>query len=1399
MDESLRHDNPNPTLTANYVSKMLFWWLNPLFNKGYKGWLEESDMYNVTPNDSSETTGEIMQAAWNKELEKQKHGKQASLLRSLFRAFGWKFMWFGVIVLFEEIIKLCQPVLLAELLDYFRQDSTTTTTEAWLYATGVIFCSVILAVVHHPYFFGASRLGMRARIGLCSLMYRKCLRLSNKSLNESSVGQIVNLMSNDVARFDQGMPFFHFLWMGPMQCLIALTYLWIRLGPQVLAALTVVLLLMPTQLLMGKLFSRLRRKTAVHTDKRVKVMNEIISGIRIIKLYCWEKPFGRLVEKLRSLEVSQLRRTRRVQASVMGPFFTTSQLSVLLFVLAYVLTGKEDEIRPGTVFLVMGVVQCLRLTCGLFLPLASQHLAETLVVIKRIENFLLLEELKKLNNQQPTNEHVGNGFSSDNHKTNYGVDVTNLTAKWDGNSAISNTLEDISMAVRPGDLVAVIGPVGSGKTSLLMSILGELPAQIGTVRVRGKIAYVSQHPWIFSGSLRQNILFGQAFNKTRYDKVIRISALSRDLSILPKGDATLIGDRGVNLSGGQKARVSLARALYMDADIYLLDDPLAAVDTTVGKHIFDKCIMQYLKDKPRILVTHQVQLLPVADEIIILTDGKVLSHGTFSELSKSGVDFSELLKLSEEETSEMYGHSESFLEKQDKPGPTTDSAIISESKRSRANSLTSVDSLGEDYVPDSVQLPEEEERETGAVDLQVFFVYFKSGAGIVLFVSLVLFLVLAQVLYVISDWWLAKWTTKLEDRHNALVTNSQLTIDSNTTAMGSAMNTTLQDIPEVDTYFNLYVYAGFILALIVSSLTRAFLFFKMAVTAGKNLHNMMFARILRTTMAFFDTNPVGRVLNRFSKDTGQIDDLVPWTMFDVIQNCLLTLGIVIVAAVLNPWVFIPVVPLLILFIIVRRYYVQTSRSVKRLEGTTRSPVFSYLSATLQGLHTIRAMHMEQQLTREFDAHQDLHTEAWFLFLATSRWLGIRLDWLSVTFIACVVYFSVVVSDSMDPGFVGLSVVYTMNLMGLFQWAVRQTVELENQMISVERVLQYTRLPIEADLESKHDQKPPDTWPSSGSLQAKGVSLRYSPSAPFVLKDINFDIHGGEKIGIVGRTGAGKSSLITALFRLAEPEGELTIDGVSIHSLGLHDLRKVISIIPQDPVLFTGSVRRNLDPFDEYSDSQLWTALEEVQLKEAITSNPDSLYMEVTEGGSNFSAGQRQLMCLARAVLGNTRILLIDEATANVDPITDELIQQTIRSKFKTCTVLTVAHRLHTIIDSDRIMVLDAGEIVEMDTPFELLTGRENGVFYSMVEQMGKAELEHLTELASKGHSTNNISKPQSPKANGVSHSPSSLTLTPAQITACLPEVKVTNGEIDLCASGIDNDAFTPDSSEVTRL
>lgn len=894
------------------------------------------------------------------------------------------------------------------------------------------------------------------------------------------------------------------------------------------------------------------------------------------------------------------------------------------------------------------------------------------------------------------------------------IEVDHLSAKWDAESE-QPTLSDISVSVKPGKLLAVIGPVGAGKSSLLMSILHELPQTEGSVKVRGKISYTSQQPWVFSASLRQNIVFGNKFDNARYSKIIKACALDKDIEVMPNGDSTMIGDRGVSLSGGQRARVSLARALYMEADVYLLDDPLSAVDAVVSRHLFQKVIKGILKNKPVILVTHQLHFLKEADEIIILKEGKCLGKGTFDEMSTSGIDFSSLLQTNEEEE-----------EKKKPPAVVYERATSVEHAHSslqNIGSTFSLTSIGTEFEPDPVKLPEEEERKDGQVGLWVYFKYFQAGSGPIKFPVLFLLNVIAQAAYIISDWWLARWANNEERRGDM--------IDQDALLRSQGTNVTNITIPDSQTDFNVYVFSGIIASVFIFGLLRALMYFKVAVDAAKHLHNKMFRRLLRVPIRFFDINPVGRVLNRFSKDTGHMDDNLPITFFDYIQCVLTILGIVIVVVVIIPYVFVLLIPILILLYITRRYHIITSRHIKRLEGTTRSPVFSHLSASLQGLHTIRALRVQEKFCEEFDNHQNLHTESWFLFLSSSRWLAVRLDWMCAIFITVVSFACVFLAKDLNAGLVGLLMTYAIMLMGLFQWGVRQSAEVESQMISVERVLEYSKLDTEENLES--DTPPPPSWPQNGKIVAKNARLRYGPNLPWVFHGLNFVINGREKVGLVGRTGAGKSSLISLMFRMAEIDGSIIIDDVDTQKIGLHELRNKISIIPQDPVLFTGPLRKNLDPFGESSDEQLWKALEEVQLKSAVDDLPGQLDSEVSEGGSNFSVGQRQLICLARAILRQNHILMIDEATANVDPRTDSLIQKTIREKFKQCTVLTIAHRLNTIMDSDKVMVLNEGNVVEFNHPHVLLQDTE-GYFYKMVQQTGKGESQKLLDIAKSTYS-----------------------------------------------------------------
>ncbi|XP_060072940.1 ATP-binding cassette sub-family C member 4-like isoform X1 [Ylistrum balloti] len=1299
MDETIRHHNPNPLLTANPISKIFFWWLNPTFTTGYKRRLEVEDLFNVVKQDSSEELGNKLEREWEKELKKQETGGKPSLLRALIRMFGFQYMLLGIIVFIEEGTKVVQPLLLGQLIRYFTPESTVSERDAYLYAMGVSLCAIVLAVSHHPYFFGVQRIGMQMRVACCSLLYRKSLRLSNTALGQTTTGQIVNLMSNDVNRFDTAAIFLHYLWVGPCQAIPVLIILWQELGPSTLAGFVVLLLLVPVQSWMGKLFSKLRHKTAIHTDERVKVMNEIITGMRVIKMYCWEKPFGELVSKLRKCERHCVWRSGMISAELTTLWMLGPRIMYYCLVVPVSLTGRP--LTPSELYTCLPLLFLLSHSIygGVFL--AIQNISQTLVTGKRAQKFLLLDELQVEKPNMGIRPQIRDCL----------VKIDNITAKWDENIE-QPTLKNISIEVGHGKLLAVIGPVGAGKSSLLMSILKEIPLSEGKVDVKGRIAYVSQQAWVFSASLRQNIVFGNAFDSRKYNRVLKACALHKDMDMMPQSDSTLIGDRGVSLSGGQRARVSLARALYMDADIYLLDDPLSAVDAAVSRHLFENVIQGVLKSKPVILVTHQLQFLAEADEVLILKDGECLGQGTFEEMASSGVDFSSLLKTEKDE--------EEDTEEKQQILQRLDSHISRSPGPSDFGSSISLASIGTEFQPEPVQLPEEEERKGGTIGWRVYFDYFKAGSGIFSFTILVLLNLLAQTAYVMSDWWLSIWSNQEEYRHYMIVQDQAL--------RDLGHNITNITIPYVDTHQNIYIFTGIIVAVFLFGILRALMFFKVAVDASMNLHNSMFNRLLRVPIAFFDTNPVGRILNRFSKDTGHMDDMLPITFFDFIQCFLLIMGIVLVVCIVNPWVFIPLVPLCIVFYITRTYHIRTSRHIKRLEGTTRSPVFSHLSASLQGLHSIRAFSVQDKFMEEFDNHQDLHSEAWFMFLSTSRWLAVRLDWICAIFVTIVAVLSVLMSKDMDAGKVGLSLTYAMTLMGMFQWAVRQSAEVENQMISVERVLDYSHLDMEADLDSSKDRKPPPEWPQNGEIKGENLCLQYSKSGPLVLKHLSFCIKGREKIGIVGRTGAGKSSLIAMMFRLTEPTGKVLLDGVNIQEIGLHDLRKHISIIPQDPVLFTGPLRKNLDPFGNHDDPHLWNALEEVQMKSAVEELPEGLEAEVSEGGINFSVGQRQLICLARAILRKNRVLMIDEATANVDPRTDELIQQTIREKFRQCTVLTIAHRLNTIMDSDRVLVLDEGNIVEFNKPYVLLQD-EDGHFYRMVQQTGKNEAEHLLEVA----------------------------------------------------------------------
>uniref|UniRef100_A0A8D3BQ00 Multidrug resistance-associated protein 4 n=1 Tax=Scophthalmus maximus TaxID=52904 RepID=A0A8D3BQ00_SCOMX len=1189
-------------------------WLYPLLQLGHKRKLEESDMYRVLPEDRSDVLGETLQRLWEREVRNAtKDLRKPKLTRVLIRCFGKPFAVAGLFAFLLETIKVVQPLLLGKIIMYFENYDPDDRTSLYMvsgYGAAMSLSAFGLMILQLLYYYHVQRIGMKIRVAMCHMIYTKALGLSSEAMGQTTTGQIVNLLSNDVYRLDEVTLNLHYLWLGPLQTMGIIFFLWSEIGLSCLAGVAAVALMFQMTYSFDIFFCR--SKTAVLSDDRIRIMNEVVSGIRIIKMYAWEKPFSALVTEVRRKEISQILKSSFLRGLNMAAFFASSKVIVFITFAVYALLG--NAITASRVFVTVSLYGTVKMTVTLLIPLAVEKLSETVVSIHRIKNFLLLKEVDRNTSGIPLDEKNPNC-----------IEMKKLTCYWD-KSLDAPSLQNVSVNVKSHKLLTVIGPVGAGKSSLLSAILRELPLDTGTLQVKGQLTYASQQPWLFPGTIRSNILFGRELNSTKYEEVIRACALKRDLELLPDGDRTLIGDRGATLSGGQKARINLARSVYQDADIYLLDDPLSAVDAEVGKHLFEQCICGLLKNKTRVLVTHQLQHLRTNDHILILKEGHVMAQGSHRELLSSGLDMESLMRSGEE---------------QERCARSGDSDKVSlRSQRTNNSSCTN----------------------HGSIYLQ----YFTGGRNPLALLAIVVLIMIPSLLL------------------------------------------------------------GLTAAAVVFGYARSLVIFHGLVRSAQTLHDSMFSAVLRAPVAFFDVNPIGRILNRFSKDISQMDSMLPITFVDFYQFFLLITGVVAVAAAVIPHILIPIVPLFLVFLYLRRFYLSTSRDIKRLESTTRSPVLSHLSSSLQGLWTIRVFGAEGRLKRDFDAHQDLHSEAWFLFLMTSRWFALCLDSLCSVFITFTTFACIFLRDGLGAGQVGLVLTYAVTLLGNFQWTVRQSAEVENMMTSVERVVEYTQLKSEASWETQ--KRPPPDWPSRGMVMFKRVNFSYGSDGPQVLKDISITFQPNEKVGVVGRTGAGKSSLVSALFRLGEPEGEIYIDGVLTSEIGLHDLRQKMSIIPQDPVLFTDTVRKNLDPFNQHTDEDLWTALEEVQLRPVVEELPGRLETVLAESGSNFSVGQRQLVCLARAILRKNRVLIIDEATANVDPRTDKLIQRTIRDKFRECTVLTIAHRLNTVIDSDRILVLDSGTIQELDRPFTLLQNKD-GALYKMVQQMGPTEAAALLEAA----------------------------------------------------------------------
>ncbi|KAF9912167.1 hypothetical protein EC991_000577 [Linnemannia zychae] len=1334
---------------ANLFSRLSFHFLQPILREGYKGPLSVKDIQDMMPRRiKSEFSHDLLNNRWQRAVIKaQSRSKSPSLFFTIMKTYGWSWVPIMIFRLAASTFLYVMPVLLNQLLNFIESYSSgqyQPVSLGLILAFGMFFASVLSAFCVGQYYQTAINVGVEIRTALIAMVYRKSLRLSNAAKQSNTAGEISNHMSVDAERWLQAVTSLPMLVSIPYEIALALWLLFNQIGWSIFVGLALIIVLVSTQGFIAKAYMQAKIKKMAAADNRMRLMNEILAGIKIVKLYGWEDSFKERVTTYRDEELVNLKFFGKLQVFMSTMFQSLPMVVGLITFSVYATVGGPNlgpgEITPQRIFVAISLFGLLAKPIGLTAGMMNES-ASALVSTRRIEKFLLAEEISGSNTeivkQMPEDPNVPvveikngvfawdpeghEGESGAEVKKNSMLDSKDIAAAEDEMATKKDhgpTLSNINLEFKQGELAAIVGRVGQGKSSLLNAIIGDMYKHRGSVRVHGRMAYVPQQAWILNDTVRGNILFGNSFDQVRYDLVLMACGLLPDIEMLPAGDKTEIGERGINLSGGQKQRVSLARAAYDGADLYLLDDPLSAVDAHVAQHLWKNLLGPngLLKDKTRVLVTHAVQLLGHADRIVVLKDGQVSETGRYQELMDAGQSFYQLIK--------------EFSVNHHRKHKEIDGAVEGNSEQESDDSTEDGEGAVEaDTVADKDdkgELVSEEKMAEGSISWQVYIKYVKSMSYKYALTVVGLY-ALVQGIQIGSNIWLKYWVTN--------------------TGSGSL---TLAGY--------LGIYAAFIVAFVLLSALVTYSAMVLAIVrAARRLHERLLNKVLRLPMSFFDTTPLGRIVNRFSSDILSVDELIPWNAFHSVICTFSVLATIIVIA-LNTPIFLAVVPFLVLIYgFVQAYYVRSSRALKRIDSVSKSPIYQHFSETLTGVTTIRALAADKRFIAENAARADVSANAYFAWIVTNRWLQIRLECLGSVIVLAAALFAVLSRDTLNPASAGLALSYAMGVTQDIVWLVSALCDLQNHLVSVERIEEYANKNPEAP--SQTDIALPKNWPQAGQIEFRNYSTRYREGLDLVIKNIGFTVQPTEKVGIVGRTGAGKSSLTLALFRIVEAAnshwakashngddmdadlskkdpasthalekvqveedgGSIWIDGVDISTVGLKDLRQHLAIIPQEPILFVGTVRDNLDPFEEMQDADLWEALERAHLKDHISSLEGGLSFKVSQNGENFSVGQRSLICLARALLRKTKILVLDEATAAVDVETDELIQKTIRSEFKDRTILTIAHRIKTVMDSDKILVLERGRVEEFESPAVLLQ-RPGSLFYSLAHQAGEVKM-----------------------------------------------------------------------------
>lgn len=1237
-----------------------------------------------------------------------------SLLRALNDTFFYQ--WWGAAVwkVISDSSQATAPLLTRRLIEFVALKDVEPVGKGIGYALGITALFLVNCFFLHQFFYYSMLTGAQVNAVLSHALYLKSLKLSDKSRLTFTNGKITNLLSTDCHRVEFALQWIHFAWTFPVSLAICLVVVLTNIGAPGLVGFAFLFVSLLGVAVGGKILGDMRKKVNKITDSRVSMMREILQSMKVIKFYSWEEPYLDWIISIRNNEMSRVMRMLTFRNGLNAIFVAAPTFAGLFSFILMARVGKY--LNPATVFSSLTTFNIIRMPL-VFLPLSIITGTEAFLAIKRIQACLTAPEAvdylqfdyesehavdiidgefiwEKEDSDEPeagTGKQLSPSVDTDDEKTEKKVEFSGFF--------------NLDLKIKKGEFIMITGSIGSGKSSLLSAIAGMMKKEQGSVTLGGDISFCGP-PWIHNATVEENITFGRPKNYEWYKTVIKACSLSRDFEILPAGDQTEVGERGITLSGGQKARINLARAVYWDASIVLLDDVLSAVDAHVGKYIMENCFLDLLYNKTRVLATHQLSMLDYADRIIYL-DGTGQAHvGTISELERTIPDFKHLLSF---RASATYNEEE---EKEDEKNEEEEEEAEKTLQRiqtikSRKSEKTNDD--GDEEGKKKGKLMVDEDRAKNSVSWDVYKTFIKFGGGVFSY-GIIPILVSAIVLSVFTQ----------------LFTNTWLSFWTGNKFKGRTEN------------FYIGIFVMFTLLTAIFSFIFFWVLTKLGNSSSAALHKLAIKRIIHAPMTFFDTSPSGRILNRFTKDTDTMDN----EMSDQARLFLLgmstVIGVFILIIIYLPYFAIALVVLFVFFVIIAVFYRASAREIKRMDSTARSVVFSHFSETLNGISVIKAYKSQERFIKRNESAIDRKDSALFLTLVNQRWLALRLDLIGVVLTLVVTLLCATGVFNINASSVGLVLSSLLQIAGMLSLTVREFATVENNMNSVERVYHYA---YNVEQEAPYyieENKPRESWPEVGQIEMSNVTMSYQPDLPAVLKGINLSINPGEKIGICGRTGAGKSSIMVALYRMSElTDGKMLIDGVDISQIGLHDLRSNLAIIPQDPVLFQGTVRSNIDPFNKSTDIELWDALRRSWLvdtaevenmkqmnnqeKPSANNNnmPNKFHLDskVDDEGSNFSLGERQLLALTRALVRKSPILILDEATSSVDYETDSKIQETIGKDFSDCTILCIAHRLRTILSYDRILVLDSGEVKEFDSPLTLFD-KQDGLFRAMCEQSG---------------------------------------------------------------------------------